>query len=94
MGGFIAPFYQSWVTTLSYDRAIPVVPSDQKGTGGVEINRQAWAFLNFRYETLTVLAPTCKSSEAFSQAGEGVLFCPTLWTADAPLERGRFLTMG
>ena len=30
MGGFIAPFYQSWVTTLFYDRAIPEVPLDHK----------------------------------------------------------------
>jgi len=30
MGGFIAPFYQSWVITLSYDRAIPEVPLDHK----------------------------------------------------------------
>ena len=29
-GGFIAPFYQSRVTTLSYDRAIPEVPLDHK----------------------------------------------------------------
>ena len=45
----------------------------------------AWAFLILRHERLTVLVPTCKSSEAFSQAGEGVLFCPTLWTVDARL---------
>jgi len=60
----------------------------------VGINPYSLGFLILRHERLTVLVPTCKSSEAFSQAGEGVLFCPTLWTADAPLERGRFLTMG
>jgi len=60
----------------------------------VEINHQAWAFLNLRHKTLTILVPTWSTSGALSQAGEGVLFCPTLWTADAPLERGRFLTMG
>ena len=31
MGGFIAPFYQSRVITLFYDRAIPEVPLDHKG---------------------------------------------------------------
>ena len=35
---FILLFYQSWGTTLSYDRAVPEVPSDQKSTGGVGIN--------------------------------------------------------
>ena len=30
MGGFIAPFYQSRVITLFYDRAIPEVPLDHK----------------------------------------------------------------
>ena len=30
MGDFIAPSYQSWVITLSYDRAIPEVPLDHK----------------------------------------------------------------
>ena len=30
MGGFIAPFYQSRVITLFYDRAIPEVPLDQE----------------------------------------------------------------
>ena len=63
-------------------------------TEGIRVIDIAWAFLNPRHERLTVLAPTWPTSGAFSQAGEGVLFCPTRWTAAAPHERERFLTMG
>ena len=38
MGGFIAPFYQSRVITLFYDRAIPEVPLTIRSTGEVGIN--------------------------------------------------------
>ena len=48
------------------------------------INPYSLGFLNLRHKTLTVLAPTCKSSEALSQAGEGALFCPTAIANGSP----------
>ena len=54
----------------------------------------AQGFLNPRHETLTVLAPTCKSSEALSQAGEGVLFCPTSCMTEAPSSEAALVVFG